>query len=528
MTSGLIHERVTAAAAAVPDRVAVAASTQLTYGDLDQQSTQLAHVLRSHGCQPGDRVAFLLPKTPKAITVMLGILKAGCVYVPLDPAGPIPRLQRMLRLCDASLVIGDATGLKLLGELTSAEPTLKVGWLEGDSPTGDLAAAVLFGPADVAGESDEPIPSGTSATAPAYILFTSGSTGVPKGVVISHANVGAFLDWAVPHYGIGPSDRVSAHSPLHFDLSVFDIFGALSAGATVHPVDPLLNLLPHQLVQFMRDKELTQWFSVPSLLAYIASHDVVTPDDLPTLRRLLWCGEVMPTAALQYWMERLRHVSFTNLYGPTETTIASSHFDVQRPPADLDRDVPIGVACSGEQLIVLDEELREVDAGQVGEICIGGAGLSTGYWRDPERTAAAFVEIPHYGRVYRTGDMGWIDEVGLAHFSGRRDSQIKTRGYRVELGDIVSALSGLAAIRECTVVAIDSQGFEGKMICCAYVPATNQETPATIRRRATSVLPRYMIPHRWLEYDLLPRNAAGKIDQSGIRARFEEEYASDA
>ena len=240
----------------------------------------------------------------------------------------------------------------------------------------------------------------------AHILFTSGSTGVPKGVVIEHRNVTAFLDWASAHFQPRASDRISGHPPLHFDLSTFDIYGTLGAGAELHLVPAAANVHPRSLAAFIRDAELTQWFSVPSVLTYLAKFDVVAQDDFPALERLLWCGEVLPTPVLAHWMDRLPHVRFTNLYGPTEATIASSFHDVPERPADEREPVPIGVACDGEELLVLDEE----DGDRARSAIARGAGLSPGYWRDEEKTAQAFVADPRGGggRVYRTGDLGRV------------------------------------------------------------------------------------------------------------------------
>jgi non-ribosomal peptide synthetase component F len=328
------------------------------------------------------------------------------------------------------------------------------------------------------------------------------------------------------------SDRVSGHPPLHFDLSIFDIFGTFAVGGQLHLVPSELNLLPNKLAELIRTAELTQWFSVPAALNYMAKFDVVKFDDFPALRRVLWCGEVLPTPALMYWMERLPHVRFTNLYGPTETTIASSYYTVPRCPDDPQAPIPIGVACDGEELLVLDESLESVAPGEIGELYIGGVGLSPGYWRDPAKTADAFPPHPYgaggSGRVYKTGDLAMIDHDGFVHFHGRTDSQIKSRGYRIELGEIEAALNAARGLRECAVVAIASDGFEGTAICCAYVPTPGAPvTPAALRSELSRALPPYMLPARWMAFDSFPKNANGKTDRRRLKEAFEA-HATEA
>jgi acyl-coenzyme A synthetase/AMP-(fatty) acid ligase len=273
--------------------------------------------------------------------------------------------------------------------------------------------------------------------------------------------------------------------------------------------------------RFIREAALTQWFSVPSLLTYLVKFDTVRANDFPSLRRLLWCGEVLPTPVLRALMSRLPHVTFTNLYGPTEATVASSYYTVPACPPSDDTPIPIGTACTGEELRVLDRDLRPVAAGDLGELYIAGVGLSAGYWQDPEKTAAAFVTAADGVRLYRTGDLARRGPDGLVYFIGRVDSQIKSRGYRIELGEIEAALHHLPEIREAAVVAIDSGGFEGATICCAYAPAPGEPvTPVTLRRTLATMLPAYMLPARWRRLERLPKNANGKIDRPALRAAF--------
>ena len=497
----------------------------VTYGELERQANRLAWMLVRQGCARGDRVALLLPKGPLAIASMLAVLKADCSYTPLDPQNPATRIARVLGALECRCVLAVAsTGELLLNAFQqlrdAALPVPSVGLLEPEIDP--VACGARFGLDDVAACPGEPPPSRNGSQDPAHILFTSGSTGAPKGVVITHANVIHFVEWAVRYFGMGPTDRVSGHSPLHFDLSTFDIYGTLAAGATLYPIPHEANLLPHKLALLIEDAGLTQWFSVPSILNHMAKLDVVRPGAFPSLRRLLWCGERFPTSGLMYWMRRLPQVEFTNLYGPTETTIASSYYRVPSCPQDEREEIPIGQGCDGEELLVLDAELRSSAREEIGDLYIRGPGLSPGYWRDPARTAAAFIPDPFSNRpgdrLYRTGDLAKVDGQGRIVLLGRADSQVKSRGYRIELGEIEAALDGIAELQESAVVAVGSDGFEGSLLCCAYVPRPGGEVaPTILRQRLAEVVPSYMLPSRWKRLDRLPLNQNGKTDRPALR-----------
>jgi amino acid adenylation domain-containing protein len=525
----LLSEYAAQQAALQPQRIALSmGNSVLSYSDLERLSNQIARATRESGCKKSDRVCLLLEKSPDAIAAMIGVIKAGCAYVPLDVNNPAARLGEVIRASQPRLL--------LCSQSTAAVAARVVlGSCPGDAPlVGSLALSPadaelpspVFTRQDLALLPDDAVANHSGPDDVAHLLFTSGSTGKPKGVAITHSNVIAFVDWAVRYFGIGNRDRLSGHAPLHFDLSTFDIFGAFAAGAELHLVAPELNLLPNKLAEFIRNSGLTQWFSVPAVLAQLAKFDAVQHGDFPMLKRVLWCGEVLPTPALIYWMQRLPQVEFTNLYGPTETTIASSYHTVRQVPASQADPVPIGTACDGEELVVMDESLRPVPAGHSGFLYIGGAGLSPGYWNEPELTARAFLSWSDGSagpkRMYRTGDLARVGPDGLVYFLGRSDSQIKSRGYRIELGEIESALSTMDALRESAVVAIDAGGWQGQSICCAFVPsAPGAATAASLRFYLTLHIPNYMLPQYWLPLERLPRNGNGKIDRRRLREEFE-------
>lgn len=501
---------------------------RMSYGDLEAETNRWARLMQEFGCGDGDRVCVLASKTPRTVTGLLAVLKAGGVYVPVDSTSPPARVARIFDSAEPGLVLVDESAVPLVDGLIEAgalsRPGISIGSVDGPL-TGDRFST-QFCRSDATTWSADPLPNRRRTEDLAHLLFTSGSTGTPKGVMITHANVLAFVEWAVRYFGTRPSDRISGHPPLHFDLSTFDIFATLAAGAELHLVPGNASLNPRALAAMIRDRELTQWFSVPTVLTYLAKFDVIAQDDFPALERLLWCGEVLPTPVLAHWMRRLPHVRFTNLYGPTEATIASSYYTVPSCPEDETASIPIGTPCAGENLLVLDEELEPTAPGDIGDLYISGAGLSPGYWRDAEKTEAAFITRPD-GRIYRTGDLARRTEDGLVHFLGRADSQIKSRGYRIELGEIEAAVNAQPGVRECAVVGVDVGGFEGTTICCAFSVADGVDLqPLALRAAVSALLPAYMLPTRWRELDTLPKNVNGKIDRNQLKSSFTREMAA--
>jgi amino acid adenylation domain-containing protein len=475
-----------------------------------------------------------MPKTALAVASFIGVLKAGCAYVPLDPHGANVRTAEMLRQCDPRVLLAagcDAARVEDLASRNALGDTM-VGWLgEGPAPMG-----TAFALSDVDGAPADEAAADVSPHDLAYILFTSGTTGKPKGVPITHASVHAFIEWAVSYFELGPEDRLSGHTALTFDLSTFDIYATFAAGAELHHVPKRALLIPHEVAALIEERRLTLWFSVPSQLAYVARFDALKGRDLSSLRHVAWCGDVLTPPVLLHWKERLPGVVFTNLYGPTEATVASSYYRVPADFTEADGSIPIGYACPGESLLVLDENLQPTRDGEIGDIYIGGVGLSPGYWRNPGRTRQAFlpqpafsngdgnVKVPAQGkgtlhRIYRTGDRGRRRADGAVVFLGRADFQIKTGGYRVEPAEVEHAISKLQEIAACAVVPVTIGDFSGSAIGCAYVPKNG--TPirtGEIKKLLADDLPSYMVPTRWLVLSELPTDGRGKIDRPRLQA----------
>ncbi len=503
---------------------------RISYRELESESNKLAGMLLKQDLKPGDRVGLFLEKTPRTIVAMLGITKAGGVYVPLDTQSPVERVIKIIKSSTPSMLFVDHEPSYRFQDLIHADrETGLMPWVrwakeplkhEGDFPP-------LFTYSDIKTQKDEPHQVTRNASSAAHILFTSGSTGRPKGVTITHKNVESFIDWAVPYFNMKSGEHTSCHSPFHFDLSTFDIYGAFASGSHLHLVPAGIGTDPKKLSAFILENKLNQWFSVPSALSYLATFQAIPEGGYPNLKRLIWCGEVFPLQGLKYWMRNLPDVEFTNLYGPTETTIASSYFTLNTTPDEL-VEIPIGKACSHEKLIILDEEMSRKNIGEVGDLYIEGSGLSPGYWKDIAKTKAAFLwytnEEGKRERIYKTGDLASLGSDGLVYFHGRSDYQIKSRGYRIELGEIETALDHNDLLREYAVVPVQIKGFDGTGIGCAYVGTAikNGALAPLLKQKLKDKIPAYMMPQVWKEFDRLPRNGNGKIDRKRLSDHFQK------
>jgi len=523
----LLQHPVTQSAHSRPEATALVWNgLRMTYGELERASNQLARLLVDAGCMPGDRVGVLMTKRPQTVVAMLGALKAGGIHVPLDPVDPDSQLAPMLATADCRWILAAGHVGTLLEEaLQAARPRQAplVGWMDQNAGA-STSLPVLFELPDLAAFPATP-PAILREPEVAQILFTAGSSGSPKAVVVTHAAVAQFLEWATVHFGISGGDRIAQHSPLRCDISLFDIFGALWAGAQLHLVPTELNLLPHRLTQFIRDHKLTQWQSTPAVLNQWAKFDSLRHNDFPSLRRLMFAGETMPTPTLMYLMRRLPHVQFTNLYGTTETSIATGIHTMSRAPQDEFEPIALGAARTGQQLHLLDAQLAPVADGEIGELYVEGLGVSPGYWCDPQNTHANFIETlgseGNVQRLCRTGDRARRGADGLYYFCGREETQIRSKGHWVDPARIEAVLHALPELMEGAAVGIPSAGFEGALVCCAYVPAPGAEPRLEYLRAALAArLPNYMLPVCWMRFEKLPRTPSGKLNRLLLAERF--------
>jgi amino acid adenylation domain-containing protein len=523
VSDALVHDLLAASAARFPERTAVVdGERSATYAELDATANGLAWLLAARGVSHGDRVGLYLDKSLEALTGIYGILKAGATYVPLDPGAPPPRLGSIAKDAGLRCLVTSRTKAdlwpSLLAEGAPVETLVVLDAVDGEvtapAPTDVVTSSALEEqPSD--GPPDVP----RSASDLAYILYTSGSTGVPKGVMLSHLNALSFVEWATEEFGVTEQDRLSSHAPLHFDLSVFDLFAAAKAGAAVVLVPQQLALFPVELAGWIRDAAVSIWYSVPSILTLLVLRGRLHEIELPALRTVLFAGEVFPPKYLQQVMQAVPDARFANLFGPTETNVCT-WYEVPRWTGEPPESIPIGKAIRGVETFAVAEDGSVLPAGEVGELYVRGPTVMQGYWGDEERTKRSLLRDWQGSAgaypVYRTGDMVHLDEHGDWIFLGRRDSQIKSRGYRIELGDIEAALNLHPAVVECAVVAIPDAVVTNRIK--AFVAARGDLDEEELSRFCSERVPRYMTPELYEFVDELPRSSTGKIDRRALAA----------
>jgi len=492
-----------------PDALAISGPDgAMTYRELDGLANRIARALADLGVRKGDRVGVWLEKSVCAVAAMQGTLRLGAAYVPLDPLAPPSRTWQIMNDCTMRAVVSTPERAEriLIGDFEHM-PCLVVDGLE-SRPYSEGLTSFSAEPIDATPANHDDL---------AYILYTSGSTGKPKGVCISHRNALAFIEWASEELEATSNDRLSNHAPLHFDLSVLDLYVAFMTGASVHLIPDGLAYVPSKLVDFITREDITIWYSVPSALILMMEHGGLLDAPAMPIRAFLFAGEPFPIQSLRRLFGQWPSARFLNLYGPTETNVCTFH-EVTKIDENRTKPVPIGRECSGNRVWAMKGDGSQVMPGEEGELMVSGPTVLLGYWGLPA----------HGDRPYATGDLVRLDQDGDYTYVGRRDHMVKVRGYRIELGDIEAALAGYPGMREVAVV-VSGSGVDARLVAYGVNTADRSPTLLDIKRYCAEHLPRYMIIDEVHFVPSLPRNRNGKVDRLALadKATNREKYEVD-
>jgi len=491
-----LHQLATDSAARQPDALAVhGPDGALTYRELDQMAGTYAAGLVARGVGPGDRILIWNSKSTQVVALMQGCLRIGAVYVPVSSSNPPSRLARIHDSATPALVVADEDGA---ARVDSDD------W--SDRPLTTLTALREDG-----AEAEIPSPCQAELDEPAYILYTSGSTGDPKGVCLSHRNALTFVRWAAAELRLTTTDRLSNHAPFNFDLSVFDLYAAFLAGASVHLVPEEMAYAPAQLVRFLVDRRISVWYSVPSALSLMMRDggllDSAPPADL---RACVFAGEPFSIHQVVALRKAWPRVRLLNWYGPTETNVCTS-YEVTDADVHRQRPLPIGRVVSSDtiELVGAGTEAEE------GEIVVSGPTVMLGYWGREPQTGP-----------YHTGDLARRNEHGDLEYLGRRDHMVKVRGHRIELGEVESAVAAHEAVADCVALVV-GDGLEARLH--AVVVPRGEQGPSllALKRLCAERLPTYMIIDAVHTVSDLPRTANGKIHRVGLADKIEQVGGSE-
>lgn len=505
-----------------PSRPAlVVKGKSFSYDALGTLAARIAATIHEADHSSSPLVAILAHRSLTAYAGVLGIHGTGKGYVPLNPRMPVERLRSMLLQSKCDVLVVGMEGLDPLPLLLQhMERPFTILTPELDDVTTFTTAFSrhrFISASQMARRAELPAVPLVNPDAVAYLLFTSGSTGEPKGVPVSHANVRSYVQYVSDRYQVDEHDRFSQMFDMTFDLSVHDMFVCWERGACLYSVPEQSVIAP---AKFMKDHELTMWFSVPSVIGFMAKMGMLKPGVFSSLRVSLFCGEPLPAAYASAWQEAAPDSVIENLYGPTETTIAITGYrwdPAISPSACINGIVPIGWVFDHQQACVIDEERNPVPIGERGELCLSGSQVTRGYWNNPGKTADQFTRFKAFGdRVwYRTGDLVKQDQSGCLFYLGRLDHQVKIRGFRVELQEIDFVLRKLSGSDQVMSVAWPVREGIVEGIVTFMCGEPNQDARA-ILGRCREVLPEYMVPRQIHFLDALPLNANGKIDRSQL------------
>ena len=508
----MLHRLIDAAAMRFPDESAVRCEGEtLTYQALACQANGLARALLDAGIRKTDRVVVFLGKGLRIPVAFYGVFASGGILVPIDPKSPIDQVVRIIINTGAKFLITENARLPVAQQ--ALRTCLDVTHVIGIDPDANITSTCLPWEAALDLATDKPVDGGVSSSDPAFILHTSGSTGVPKLILHTHSSSMSFVEWAAVEYGLSHRDRLSNHSSHHTCFATFDYFAAARVGATTVILPPSALMMPASLAKMVETERISVWYSVPSALVQLVLRGDLEERDLGNVRWVLFAGEAFPKKYLPSLQRAFPNARFSHVYGSTETNVCT-FFHL---PEGFTGPLPIGRPCGTSTATVVDDELNTVGRGSIGELLIGGPTLMSGYWGDPEINARVLVRRTTSEKtetvMYRTGDRVRWREDGNLEFFGRSDLQVKIRGHRVELGEVESALLSLDRVKEAAAVA--SQDGEGALAIRAavVVGAAQSRELETTQIDLRGKLPSHSIPSEIAILEALPRTPTGKIDR---------------
>lgn len=477
--------------------------TEITFSELRCKSLRLAHTIINNSKRTDkiSPVIVYLDKSVNCIISFMGVLYSGNPYVPVAADIPLSRLEKIISNLNPEFVITDAEKAEKLADGDIGETQILI---YDDMFADDADEKAIYRKLDKVIDTD-----------PIYIMYTSGSTGVPKGVTVSHKGVIDYVEWTSKTFGLNENDVLANQAPFYFDNSIFDIYGCLITGAELIIIPEVLFNFQSKLPEFLADNNVTTIFWVPTVLINVANSNELSNYKLPSLKRVLFCGEVMPNTQLNIWRKALPDVLYGNLYGPTEITDVCTYYIVDREFEDFEP-LPIGKACENMRTVILNEEDKEAKVGEKGELCVIGTGVALGYWNNPEQTKKAFVQNPlntNYNEwLYRTGDIAYTDERGFIMYAGRKDQQIKIKGNRVELGEIETAAMCVDGIKGACAV-FDEQNER----IVLFAEAESELKLRIVNKELLKYIPKYMLPAKVETMDKLPHTPNDKIDRVRLK-----------
>lgn len=476
----------------------------ITFSELFNRAVELGEWFIKNFSETEKPVAVFLPKSAELIAANMAIIYSGNAYMNLDIKQPSQRTEIILNHIQPICVLTHSRYKKFFGELSLG--SVRIIFIDEIQTTNynfDTIKNRLSSIID---------------TAPLCIVNTSGSTGIPKGVVMNHRSVIDFVDSAIKVLPIDDNGVIGSLSPAHFDIYTFEFYLMLWKGYKFVIVPESLAAFPERLIECLEDNAVDFIFWVPTVMVNVANLDILSAHKLPTLKKILFAGEVFPQKHLKYWVEHLPAATFVNMYGPIEITVDCLYHVVTAQ--DIEENVlPIGKTFPNTKVYILNEDNKECADNEQGELCVAGTSLAMGYYNDKVKTNAAFVQNPLNGKyielIYRTGDIVFRREDGNIMFAGRRDFQVKHLGYRIELGEIENVAVSLPFIENACVL----YDKENKQIFLIYETTADVDN-AKIRLEMGKILPKYMLPTKFEKVENMPRNPNGKIDRQLLKMKF--------